>query len=89
MDPGFPPLGCSSLRNSRGAGWAVGLGRRVLSLEEGLSRPEPAGEADWAGLGDCRAGDAVTAAGPRDREGRGDRRRLHAQAEPPDDLESG
>lgn len=52
VDPGFPPLGCSSLRNSRGAGWAVGLGRKVLSLEEGLSRPEPAREADWAGLGD-------------------------------------
>lgn len=54
----------------------MGLGRTMLSLEEGFSRPEPAGEVDWAGLGDSCAGDAVTAVGPRDSEGRGDRRRL-------------
>ena len=53
----------------------MGLGRTMLSLEEGFSRPEPAGEVDWAGLGDSCAGDAVTAVGPRDSEGRGDRRR--------------
>lgn len=46
-----------------------------MSLEEGLRRPEPVGEAHWNGLGDSWAEDAVTAAEPRDSEGRGDRRR--------------
>lgn len=44
-------------------------------MEEDLSRPEPVGEADWTGLGDGWAEDAVTGAGPRDSEGRGDKRR--------------
>ena len=74
-DASFPLVGCSSPRDCRGGGWAGGLGRRVLSLEEDLSRPEPVGEADWTGLGDGWPEDAVTGAGPRDSEGRGDKRR--------------
>ena len=44
-------------------------------MEEGFNRLEPEGEADWTGLGDSWAGGAVIAVGPRDSEGRGDRRR--------------
>lgn len=45
-------------------------------LQEGLSRLEPMGEADWMGLGDSWAGGAVSSVEPSDREGKGDRGRL-------------
>lgn len=69
---------CSDPRDCRGEGWAEGLGRRALSLEDGLSLSslEPEGEADWTGLGDSWAGSTVVAVWPRDNEDRGDRRRL-------------
>lgn len=44
-------------------------------MEEGLSRLEPVGEADWTGLGDSWGGGTVTSVEPTDREGRGDRGR--------------
>lgn len=76
-DASFSLVGCSDPRGCGGEGWAEGLGRRTLSLEDGLSLSslEPEGKADWTRLGDSWAGSTVAAVGPRDNEHRGDRRR--------------